>query len=513
VRRRAAALALALVPLLAPVPAAAQVALSNLLEAQAGQPPFADYFGRPTNRTSVYDQLNLDAEVGGIRAGLRFESHDNSERRETYQTVTQRWAEVSRDGLRVRAGNFYSILGRGLVQRAFELPGVVLDDPGSARRSAFSRDLDGVLVEGAAGPFLARLLSGTPGQGTDTPGEGTVAGAEASLGPWRSARAGATYLRATNGVGTRTTELGSGFLEADPLALAGLDQVALPVYVEYAQADRSFGEWWRLRLGDSVPHALYVSTNLLAGPFGLSAEWKDYRDFRLGINDPPSLVREHAFALPNRSTHVLNATSEHGFQIEGSWSLPGWGSATLNHSRSDGTPSGRALRFEETYGELHLAAARWPWLDATAFADRGHDTFGNIARREIWGAAATVRAFGPWSGSLDLERLDAERANLFGPSEGFTDWYASATVGRAGWGSASLVWQRTTDPLEEDPARFDDRIDPRSFLAGVVSATLGQSHTLTLTVGERRGGPACTAGTCYEVQPFEGAELRLTSRY
>jgi len=34
-----------------------------------------------------------------------------------------------------------------------------------------------------------------------------------------------------------------------------------------------------------------------------------------------------------------------------------------------------------------------------------------------------------------------------------------------------------------------------------------------LFVGKRRGGLACTAGTCYQVQPFEGAELRLVSRF
>jgi len=34
-----------------------------------------------------------------------------------------------------------------------------------------------------------------------------------------------------------------------------------------------------------------------------------------------------------------------------------------------------------------------------------------------------------------------------------------------------------------------------------------------LFLGKRRGGLACTAGTCYQVQPFEGVELRLVSRF
>ena len=33
----------------------------------------------------------------------------------------------------------------------------------------------------------------------------------------------------------------------------------------------------------------------------------------------------------------------------------------------------------------------------------------------------------------------------------------------------------------------------------------------SLFTGIRRGGTACTAGTCYLVLPFEGAEFRITT--
>ena len=69
----------------------------------------------------------------------------------------------------VRVGDFYTILGRGLVQRAFELPDVVLQEPGVYANYGFSRDLDGVLVEGEAGPIAARLLAGEPNPGTSAP--------------------------------------------------------------------------------------------------------------------------------------------------------------------------------------------------------------------------------------------------------------------------------------------------------------------------------------------------------
>jgi len=96
----------------------------------------------------------------------------------------------------------------------------------------------------------------------------------------------------------------------------------------------------------------------------------------------------------------------------------------------------------------------------------------------------------------------------------FDDRYASLTLSRAGIGSLSGVWERSTDPEQEDPAfALEPGVRPRNFLAGIARATLSAHHEATLFVGERRGGRACTAGTCYEVQPFKGAELRLVSRF
>jgi len=56
-------------------------------------------------------------------------------------------------------------------------------------------------------------------------------------------------------------------------------------------------------------------------------------------------------------------------------------------------------------------------------------------------------------------------------------------------------------------------VQARHYLAGVLSAALSERHTATLFFGQRREGLACTAGTCYKVEAFEGAELRLVSRF
>jgi len=499
---------------LAVVPARAQVGGTNLLEGQAGNYP-ASYAGRgPTNRLDFYDQVNLTYAFPTGLAGLRFETDRNSEEEFPYDGISERFVEWNDERYRLRVGNYYSMLGRGLIQRAFELDGVVLDQRFPRSRFGPSRDIDGAMGQATLGPVRATVLSGAPNGGESSlAGEklgfvrhaGEVAGAQLATTVYRNAQVGAAYLRMKAGLGQQ--ELGTGFVDFDPLHVLGVRSVALPIYYEYAQANRSFGDWWRFSIADKVPHASYASANLLAGPVALSAEWKDYSQFRLGVNDAPSLVREHSQALLNRSTHVLVADREEGFQLEGSYTPSPWGALTANWSRADGAG---AKRFDERYVEVRSAPAAGERWEATAFYDRSRDDVISISSRVTSGIASTVRAFQRWSASLDAERQTATRESFTGPTH-FEDVYLSGTIARADWGSASVVWTRTTDPL--DLSRVDPGQKPIHLVGGVLGARLSERNEATLFVGRRRGGLACTAGTCYEVQAFEGAELRVTSRF
>lgn len=490
--------------------ASAQLSGSNFLEAQAGNYP-KSFAGRgPTNRTDVYDLLDLNYLFASGIAGLRFETNRNSEQKFPYQGITQRYVDWTDRRYRVRLGNFYTILGQGLVHRSFELTGVVLDQRFPRSRYVPSRDVDGVLVEATTGPIATLAFSGSPSSGqTSLAGEqvglsrhaGQLSAAQVVGSIRGNARIGAAYLRSTAGRGQQ--EIGSGFAGLD----LGAGAVSLPLYFEYAQADRLFGDWWKFETNDRVPHALYASANLLWGTAGLTLEWKDYSQFRFGTNDPPSLVREHGHVLLNRSTHVVDAGDEEGFQIEGTYAASEWAAVTVNMSRADGIGG---IRFEERFVEVRTAPRAGERWEATTFYDRSRDDLVSIADRRTYGIASTVRFLEGWSVTLDLERQSARR-RVIGISDRFEDIYLAFTTARANVGSASFLWTRTSDPL--DPSRFEPGTDYLHLMAGVLNARLSQRHEATLFFGRRRGGLACTAGTCYEVQAFEGAELRLVSRF
>ncbi len=511
----AGVLAGVLLATLGAAPARAQVSGSNTLEARAGSDPFDPT--QPSNRFALYDGLDLGYVRDGLRLGLRFETARNSQETFEYATVTQRFADWTDARVRARVGNFYTILGRGLLHRSFEVPGVVLDPRGEDSPYMFARDVDGALLEASIGPLALLGLAGSPNGATQSPAvedeggpprhDGDIAGGQIEASPLPGVRAGAGYIRfsAETFAGTNTSEHGTGFAELDPLALAGVHGISLPLYAEYAQTNASFADWWKFRTGEDVPHALYAGANLLWGVFSLSAEWKDYRDFRLGTNDPPSLVRESSFPLLNRNTHVLNATSEQGYQLEATANGPGWGSFTLNLSRADGEPSGFPVRFEEQYVELHVPSPGVGRAEATFFYDRGRDDYVFVDFREVYGGAGLYRITPLWSVNADLELLRAVRR----PGVGYRDWYASLQVARAEWGSLGIVWDRSTDPTVEDADRPGE---PSVYVSGTASAQLSERTQAVLFAGVRRAQLACTAGTCYEVPAFRGVELRLLSR-
>jgi len=519
---------LALASLALAAPAGAQLAGSNLLIAQLGNwPPSLPGRGTP-DRESFYDLLDVQLLSGAFLAGARFETDRNSDLENEYEGFTRRFVDWSDAGFHVRVGNVTTILGRGLVHRSFELPGVVLEDTGFRTRYTPSRDVDGALAELERGPVSLRALAGAPSEGTvslakervqEVPRHsGHIAGGQLAVALPREARLGAAVLRTNGGVNPATGlprqhAVGSGFVELDPMRALGLAGPSLPTYAEYAQEDRTFGQWWALAHTDRTPHALYAGTNLLWGPVTLSLEWKDYAQFRLGVNDPPSLIREHTAVLLNRTTHVLLAQREEGYQAEMSWSPRTWATLVLNRSRADGA---RGDRFEELYGELKLAPRAGERWEGSLFVDRAADSAVSVTRRDTYGATATARWARRWAATLDVERQTSARVGFIAATSSlglthFEDVHLALATSLADVGSAGFTWDRTTDPL--DPSWPAGRTRALQLVSWNASARVADGHEAVLFVGKRRGGLACTAGTCYVVQPFEGAELRLVSRF
>ncbi len=110
--------------------------------------------------------------------------------------------------------------------------------------------------------------------------------------------------------------------------------------------------------------------------------------------------------------------------------------------------------------------------------------------------------------------LELQRGKLpFGVEPWYWDTYAQLSwQSPAGFGAA-LVMDRSTNLSETDlPETLAFETEPVRFFSIHANARFNRYEAL-LFAGERRGGTACTSGTCYEVLAFRGAELRILTRF
>ena len=509
-------------------PAGAQATVSSLTEIQRGRVPGSDSLAV----SSLYEQFDFDYTRRGLQAGLRaeiFNAWRNAAAGSPLSQIEYQVAHVSQKHLRwtrgsveLVAGNYYAILGRGITLRAFDLPGVILESGQFRRRYSPSRDLEGGMATWAGPRAEAKALIGRPVLSEIPPAvragdplrdvprrDNWLLGGEVSLRPTNRIRTGVTAVghHASRFDSTRTW---SGYLELDAtpaIEATGLTDGYATVYAEYAGLNDAHVDG----------SALYVSANAGVSNLGLSLEYKDYKKFAFSFNDPPSLVREHAAVLLNRSTHALIADTETGYQAEATYSIFGLGTLTANVSKGKNELApGLSTTFNERYLGVDVelpSQAGGHSVTSSVFFDWGKDELKGIGKHRIGGVGVESVAPGGSVLGFDLQVRRAARHPRNEPEfqDVFTQfsWQHSSGVGGA------LILDRTDDPFEVDDVATRDRIETgaRTWLAVNLNVAFLERYEAFVFAGRRRGGAACTSGTCYLVLPFNGLEMRLKTYF
>ena len=498
--------------LLLAAPLQAEFRLSSLTEGQVGNLPGA----QPSDLRTIYHQFSLDYAVADLRFGVRGETFGASASSRNYGELLQRSAVYRRSGFEATIGNFYTIVGSGLLLHAFELPGVITEERGRRRRYQIVRDLDGVQVRYRAKRAEVLLLRGAPVNSTLPPGlEGVERRPDAlqagslQLKPHPHFDVGVSAIRYAIGRGQETSAAFNARWRLAPvLARLGLAGVYADVQGEYAQRDVALKRFFSL--DRSLGRALYLAATLASGPWGLSLEYKDYQDFALEhINNPPPLIREHSAYLLNRITHDVLADDEQGYQAELSYVLPSGQTLTANATRATrrgdpGAADDNVLRefFVEMDSPLGQRA------DVHLFADFSHNQILLDDKSRLLGTRWAWLPDGFYTFEFDAQFQDVDRR--FGTlALPYTNHYYALAVHRAPSLSAAVQIQRTSDELETgaDPSGI-------TWWRGLnIGADIGEGHIINVFAGQRRSGLACTAGICYEVLGFKGVEVRLLNRF
>jgi hypothetical protein len=474
----------------------AQISVSNLLSYQLGNLPEAD----PSNLSTVYDQLNFAYSYDQIRLNARVESFQTQTEGASYSRFTQKRIGFSANGLRFVLGNYYHIIGRGLLLRSYEIPGAIIEDLAYRTRYGFYRDMEGVKAAWTGKNVEINLLYGRPlnnvlpptQSGSDfwRPHQLQAVESKMYLSDWQI---GAAYLR--DDMQDKMTEAGtfyiSTFLPFD-----------LQVYGEYSQKYGS--EYSLFSLDDNTPHAFYTGISGQFDVLGISLEYKEYRQYQLDYNDPPPAVKEQQYLLLNRDTHSTVLIDETGWQGEVIYSLDGGHMVDIDFSKAVNRFFGNRYIFQEQFIEFSCSLSG----DATikGFADRNFEGLLAIEDRYT-GGVYFEGALGDRLGTtVDLEY------QTFNYSLGDKDRYFNLalllSVSYAPNFTAGLVTELSDDPADtpEDKAR-------NLWIGTNLSYQFGRAHFITLFYGKRRGGNACTSGICYEKLPFEGLELQINSTF
>ena len=147
----------------------------------------------------------------------------------------------------------------------------------------------------------------------------------------------------------------------------------------------------------------------------------------------------------------------------------------------------------------------------TLFAAEGKDDIESLSQHRTLGITVEQSVTDRDAIAVDLEVQTVERT---GSDIIHHDILATISVSRAGLGSLSLMLEKSDDPeLTDDPFTLDIETERRTWLGVIGQASLNRYHELFVFAGKRRGGTACTSGTCYLVPDFSGVEARVVSRF
>jgi hypothetical protein len=482
-----------------------QVSGSNRVEYQVGNLPNE----APESRSNLYNQLNLNYRNKNLTAGIRAEIYNVDQSENAFSRISQKYLRYRKDNFQLQIGNFYEILGKGLLLRAFDIPGVTYEDRGTRERYGFYQDIEGLSLRYRSKYLDAKLLNGYPLERTQPPTRNRksrrpslIQAGELNLNVHDNVKPGFLYLREDRD--QVRTEYG-GF------NLQGYSSLGMQYYIEYVQNLAAEND--RFTLGDKSTHAFYTSLNYVYNWLSLSVEYKDYHNFTLGYNEPPSLVKEHSFTLLNRSTHAVVPLDERGFQFEALFNLFDLNTATLNVSNSENDIFGELYTYYEVYADLNY----YPddLSNFKGFLDFSQDELEGQFNRITAGFSFDRQFMSVWNIMLDVQTQNYSVEYAFNPDAnyGAQNQLVGITVSKSPGLSAGIVIERSDDDNQTSENDSFLLFDKRYWPGFTFAYNYNQNIDLSLFYGKRRGGNACTGGICYEVQPFEGIELRVSSMF
>ena len=477
----------------------AQLSVSNISEFMYGNIPGTE----PKDLTTFYDQFNAQYGYKWFRGSIRVEQFYSPDSLSgDYARLSQFLLSFRKDAFDIKAGHFYETLGMGLLVRGYEIKNAIFEDQIYRVRQGFYKDIQGVSAGYTHNLFSVKLLSGRmlnnqyplnhSQSRTDYLNAGELA---VRLNKYRI---GAIFLRNNSPLGIE--QYGSLFLGGN---LGGNFSWYGEMAHQFTDSARYFG------FNNNDAFGGYLNISYSGDGYGLSLEAKNYNRFFIGsgLSDPPTLVKEHTYKLLNRSVHVSDLTNERGLQFEAFYAPVASHFLTFNYALAQNRLNGSDFYFNEYFLEWQYTTTSGGTLKV--FADYSKDEIKFEVDRLTGGLYYLNNFYKLWSFMFESEIQKITRA-FPQSSDDFVNSYVGIGVNRSTSLSLSFILEFTNDPVHADLPNTNAVEDQRFYPGVNLLYKPDRRNTLQLFAGERRGGPACTAGICYEVLDFKGVELKWT---
>lgn len=485
----------------------------------------------------IENQANVRLFWNDFTLGFEHLYDDPPEFGPNFVGIRKRYIEFSRSGLELRAGDFYTLYGKGLAMNLFENRGINYDTRLDGIRGTYRNEWGNAVFAMGKMRYYDLLNS-------DRIETYSVKSGHLELRPHDIISVGASIVSAN---GELPSAFGIDQVHADiPEAMITARYGGFDLHVQKAFKRSTFlrpqpnGSFLSgAAYGDGTYGSLSFTSDV---GLGVTLEYKDYKFDVVGeeerdpnrpsrmlpMQNPPIVHKEHVFTLLSRNPHVADFNDEVGFQADVYYAVTpeitinvngSMASRHFGYSQSNGflttwdrenrllpTLDAKFSPFWELYAELEWYFEGESFIRA-AFNRRYDAPYeGNLAHVQA-STTLPVRIEymlnEHYSLGVNLEQqFYQDSFNRNTPT--FYNQFVSFTLARASAWSATVRMEYTTDKSDASGKDF--------WRAAEFAYRIGNDHTATISYGTERGGLICSSGVCRELLPFDGVKLSLMSQ-
>jgi hypothetical protein len=473
--------------------------------------------------------------------GFRLLYDEPPEIGDDFKGISRRYLEYNKNGVYIRAGNSSTLFGRGLSLNLFENRGL-----------AYDTWMDGIKLKYSSDFYDATILGGTIDFRDSTTfvrnEKYQIRGGNIELFPIPELLIGGSYIYSEGML--PQGNVSSGIPPED--VRAEIPETYLSLNLNNVSLYLDWSHKWTNVITDhytSKGSGLYGAFSYFGNGFGITLDYKNYsfdildpygrnvasRPTRmLPFQNPPIVQKEYSYTLLTRPLHEVDFNDEVGYQLDAFYSVSD--NTTLNFNTSlssrhdsynlnpDGYTFTRIERSTDFFpstkkeffpyfeiffeGEHYYASSS---LFKLAFALR-QETFYNEFSQDKSSIVTTsivvpVQIQNSFSPGFSLT-LQSEHEWVGEKFNQINNDYFNQLITIIG-----SFFSRLTATIRFEYTTSQSEVSERkNWLIGELGYRLEDSHVITVSYGNERGGQVCSNGICKYIQPFEGLRITILSQ-